>query len=353
MRILVTGATGLIGCHAVSELLDAGHRLRVFVREPAKVDRVLAPFGRRAADVEVATGEITDASSVDAAIADCEALLHCAGLFSPKLADGDLLERVNLEGTRVVVESAISHCLEQIVFVSSMLVLLPAKGKGRKVTAEDDVTWPRSMYASTKARAERLVRELQERGAPITIVYPAACQGPDDPTLSTGPQLVVNAVRDGQALVTEGGLAYTDVRDLAALLSAVFAGKTSARRLMAPSFFLTHERYHALLSELTGRELRAKRIPGWLMRGVGRLGDLSQRFGRQALLTSEAASVLTRSVPVDDREARKCLGREPITAEASFRDLLDWLGRAGHLESERLGHLAEAAADELSRGEWV
>ena len=349
MRILVTGATGLVGCHAVSALLAAGHRLRVFVREPAKVDRVLAPFGRQSADVEVATGEITDASSVDAALVDCEALLHCAGLFSPKLADGDLLERVNFEGTRVVVEAAISHRLEQIVFVSSMLALMPSKGP--RVTAEDDVTRPQSMYASTKARAERLVRELQERGAPITIVYPAACQGPDDPTLSTGPQLVVNAVRDGGTLVTEGGLAYTDVRDLAAVLSAVFAGKTTARRLMAPSFFLTHERYHALLSELTGRELRAKRVPGWLMRGMGRLGDLSQRFGRQALLTSEAASVLTRSVPVDDREARRCLGREPITAEASFRDLLDWLGRTGQLESESLGRLAEVPADELARGE--
>jgi nucleoside-diphosphate-sugar epimerase len=348
MRILVTGATGLIGCHAVSALLDAGHRLRVFVREPAKVDRVLAPFGRQSADVEIATGEITDASSVDAALEDCQALLHCAGLFSPNLADGDLLERVNFEGTRIVLESAIAHSLERIVFVSSMLVLLPPKGP--RVTAEDDVTRPQSMYASTKARAERLVREHQERGAPIVIVYPAACQGPDDPTLSTGPQLVVNAVREGGTLVTEGGLAYTDVRDLAAVLSAVFAGKTTARRLMAPAFFLTHERYHALLSELTGRELRARRVPGWLMRGMGRLGDLSQRFGRQALLTSEAASVLTRSVPVDDREARRCLGREPITAEASFRDLLDWLGRTGHLEPESLGRLAEVPADELARG---
>ena len=268
MRILVTGATGLIGCHAVSVLLDAGQRVRVFVREPAKVDRVLAPFGRRAADVEIATGEITDAASVDAALVDCEALLHCAGLFSPKLADGDLLDRVNVEGTRVVFESAIRHSLERIVFVSSMLVLLPPKGpKGPEVTVEDDVARPQSMYASTKVRAERLVRELQARGAPITIVYPAACQGPDDPTLSTGPQLVVNAVREGRVLVTEGGLAYSDVRDLAALLCAVFAGEVSARRLMAPSFFLTHERYRALLSKLCGRELRAKRVPGWSMRG--------------------------------------------------------------------------------------
>jgi dihydroflavonol-4-reductase len=333
MRILVTGATGLIGCHAVATLLDAGHQVRVFVREPAKLDRVLLPLGKSRADVEIATGEITDASSVDAALPGCDGLLHCAGLFSPELSEAVRLERVNVEGTRVVLEAARKAAVERTVFISSMLALFPPEGPLQ--TSEDDVSQPRSMYARTKARAECIAREFQAAGAPITIVYPAACQGPDDPTLSTGPQLVVNALRDGRSLVTEGGLPYTDVRDLALLLKAIFDGETSTSRLMAPSFFLTHDRYHALLSEISGRPLRAIRVPGWLMRVMGRCGDLLQYLGRSTLLTSEAAAVLTRSVPFDDREARALLGREAISAEASFRALVDWLVRAGHLEDGR------------------
>lgn len=349
MRILVTGATGLIGCHAVSALLDAGHCVRVFVRDPEKVGRVLDPLGRSAVDVELAIGEIGDAAALDAALEDCAGLLHCAGLFSPERKDAERLEWVNVEGTRVALESASRRALDRIVFVSSMLALFPPHG--RLMRAEDEVTTPRSMYATTKARAERLARALQESGAPITIVYPAACQGPHDPTLSTGPQLVVNALRDGRTLVTEGGLAYTDVRDLAALLVAIFAGKVQSSRLMAPSFFLSHADYRALLSALSGREVRAIRIPGWLMRGLGRCGDLSQRWGRSALLTSEAAAVLTRSVPLDDREARRALpGGEAISAETSFRDLLVWLEDAGHLEPGTRQPQSSKTADGLVPG---
>ena len=50
MRILVTGATGLIGCQAAAELVRSGHDVRLLVRDPAKVDRVFAPFGLRSED---------------------------------------------------------------------------------------------------------------------------------------------------------------------------------------------------------------------------------------------------------------------------------------------------------------
>ena len=172
---------------------------------------------------------------------------------------------------------------------------------------------------------------------PHTIVYPSAVQGPHDPTFSIGPQLVAGALDSGRVLVTEGGLATTDVRDLAAVVARIFDGGNSARRLMAPSFYVRHDRYHALLASLTGRSLSAQRIPGWLLRVLGRLGDLVQRLGRNVQLTYEAADVLTRSVPVDDGEARRLLGDKAITDEDSFRDLIAWMVAAGHLDPESAG----------------
>lgn len=192
------------------------------------------------------------------------------------------------------------------------------------------------MYARTKADAERVARSFQDR-MPLTILYPTAVQGPDDPTFSIGPQIVANALVKGEVLVTEGGLATSDVRDLAAVVTALFEGATEARRLMAPSFFVRHDRYHALLESVTGRSLATQRVPGWLLRMMGRFGDVAQRLGRPVQLTYEAAEVLTRSVPVDDREARRILGRPPIEDEQSFRDLIEWMVAAGHLSKTAAG----------------
>lgn len=334
MKVLVTGGSGLIGCHAIAQLLDGGHRVRAFVRDPDKLDRALSPFGRSLQDVEVSRGDLANRPAIDDALSDCQGLLHCAGLFSPARQDEALLVATNVEGTRSVLEAATDAALERAVHVSSILALFPPQGK--TMTAGDAVSHPTSMYAATKAEAERIARDFQQR-LPLSIVYPAAVHGPNDPTFSIGPQLIAGALESGETLVTDGGLACTDVRDLARLIVVIFDGRAHTKRLMAPSFYLPHLRHHELLESLTGRNLKAKRIPGWLLRGLGRLGDGAQRLGRDVQLTYEAAEVLTRSVPVDDREARALLGRDAITDEASYRDLIEWMVAAGHLAPARAG----------------
>jgi nucleoside-diphosphate-sugar epimerase len=334
MKVLVTGATGLIGAHAAAALFRAGHAVRLFVRDPSKVSRVLAPFGLGEGDVELVRGDLTDRASLDRALAGATGLLHSAGLFSADRRDEARVRRTNVEGTRLVLEATRDRALERIVYVSSILALFPPAGP--VLRADDEVRHPVEMYAATKADAERLARAAQA-DRPVSIVYPAAVQGPDDPTFSVGPGLVADALRQGRVLVTEGGLPTTDVRDLAEVLVAVVEGRTQARRLMGPSFYVRHDDYHAILERITGRSLRAQRMPGWLLRALGRLGDLSARLGRPVQLTGEAAQVLTRSVPVDDAEARRLLGHAPIDAEQSFRDLIRWMVEAGHLDAASAG----------------
>jgi nucleoside-diphosphate-sugar epimerase len=339
MKILVTGASGLIGCHAVAALQAAGHTVAALARRRETVEAALAPLGCAIRDVEIVSGNLEDRTSIRRALADRDGLLHCAGRFSPARADAELLRRINVEGTRNVLEaaaeSARGRCgLQRLVHLSSILALFPPRGPVQG--ADDSVANPRSMYAITKAEAERIARDVQAH-APLTIVYPAAVQGPNDPTFSIGPRNVATALRERKALVTEGGLAYTDVRDLAALIAAIFAGGVEENRVMAPSFFLPHEDYRRLLERLTGNRIAAQKLSGGLMRLLGRIGDVAQRLGRDVQLTYEAAEVLTRSVPLDDRRAREAIGREAITAEDSFRDLIRWMAEAGHISAADAG----------------
>lgn len=334
MKILVTGAAGLVGCHATAALLDAGHEVAALVRDSAKLDAALAPFGRSRRDVELVRADLEEADAIRRAVAGREGVLHAAGRYSRIPDEADLIQRINVGGTRTVLEAAARAGVGRIVHVSSMLALFPPQGA--IMCADDPVVTPRSTYACTKADAERIAREVQTR-APVTIVYPTAVQGPHDPTFSAGPANVANALRDRRTLVTEGGFPYTDARDLAAFLVALFAGKLAAPRAMAPSFYVTHEDYRRILERVTGHSIRAIRMPGAIMRGLGRVGDLVQRFGRDVPLTFEAAEVFTRSVPVDDRDARAVLGRAPIPAEQSFRDLVRWMAEAGHVSREDAG----------------
>lgn len=344
MRILVTGATGLIGGHLTARLLAAGHAVRALVRDPDKLARNLAPHGVDPDAVEAAKGDVLEPATLAEALTGCDAAIHCAGFYShePRLAER--MTRTNVEGTRNVLGAAVRAGLDPVVHVSSMLAMFPSPGEVMR--GDDPVTKPSAPYARSKADAERVARALQAEGAPVVTVYPASVQGPHDPTVlqgaRTGPHVLAETLRSGRVLVTEGGLAYTDVRDLAEVLVATLEPGRGPRRYPFGGPFLGHDDYHAMLCDLTGRDLRADRLPGWLLRGLGRIGDLRHRvFGTWVELDGEAAWVLTRSVPLDDEPVRRDLGIEARPIEASFEDLLRWMHGVGLLEAEHVGHLAD------------
>ncbi len=266
-------------------------------------------------------------------------MLHTAGLFSNRKEDKALMEKTNIEGTRRVIDIAHKLGLDPIIHVSSILALFPPPGQTQ--TAEDPVRSPNSVYAATKAAAESVAREFQSRGAPVICVYPGAVQGPFDPTFSDGPRLIARYLKGGSVLVTEGGLVYTDVRDLAQVFNGLLEAGKGPRRYMFGGHYLSHAALKDLLTKLTGRDLKAQTMPGWLMRLMGRVGDFFTRLsGKSSPLTYEAASVLTRSVPCNDQPAISEFNLNPHSAEQSFHDLLLWMYDAGRLKAHHVGELA-------------
>src|SRR5689334_15995187 len=78
MLVLVTGGTGFVGAHTVAALTAAGHRVRVLARAPERVAPALAPLSVPADAVEVAAGDVTDETAVDAAVRGVDGLVHAA-----------------------------------------------------------------------------------------------------------------------------------------------------------------------------------------------------------------------------------------------------------------------------------
>ncbi|GAB3279724.1 SDR family NAD(P)-dependent oxidoreductase [Parahaliea aestuarii] len=330
MKVLITGATGLVGLFAAVQCLRDRHTVRVLVRDSDKFNRCLAPFDLTVEHFEIAQGDITDAASLTPAMAGCDALIHCAGIFSDRLQDAEKLQNINVDACRDVLNKAVALGMDPVVHVSSYLALFPPAGKVQ--TADDRVARPKAMYTRTKAAAEQIARDLQDAGKPVVTIYPGSVQGPHDPTFSIGSQLLAQAIRSGRYLVTEGGRSFTDVRDLAHLLSKLLQAGRGPRRIMCGGYYLSYEEQRALLEKVSGRSIKAQSIPGPLLRFMGSSADLISRLsGRQFALTREAAEVLTRSVPCDDQPGLIDPGYPLVGAEQSFRDLVDWMAEAGKL----------------------
>ena len=110
-RLLLTGATGLIGSHTAASLAREGLAVRALVRDPAKLADVLGPLGLDPAAVEAVRGDVTDPESVAVAATGCHAAIHCAGRFSHDLGEADALREVNVRGAEVVLRAAVGSGL--------------------------------------------------------------------------------------------------------------------------------------------------------------------------------------------------------------------------------------------------
>ncbi len=111
MRILVTGGTGFVGPHIVQALRDGGHDVRALVREPGRAAS-LEGLG-----VELVVGDLSDAASLRAAVAGCEAVVHLVAILTGRPAD---FERVMTQGTRDLVDAAKAAGVRRFVLMSAL-----------------------------------------------------------------------------------------------------------------------------------------------------------------------------------------------------------------------------------------
>lgn len=159
--VLVTGPSGFVGSHVIPALLEAGHRVVALIRSDAAGARVLGRLPAAVRDrVELRRGDVTEPATLPAALRGVEAVVHLVAI--PRDWDGGRsLRRVNEEGTRHVVEAMKAAGVRRLVHLGALGVV-------------DD---PRLHYASSKARAERLVAGS---GLAWTILKPSVMWGERD-----------------------------------------------------------------------------------------------------------------------------------------------------------------------------
>jgi nucleoside-diphosphate-sugar epimerase len=341
LHVLVTGGTGFVGSHTVSCLLGADHEVRLLVRDPARVARVLEPLGVDPAAVEAVEGDVTDPAAVAKALSGCDAVIHAAAVVAVDAASAGLMQDVNVGGTRNVLGLAAEEGLDPIVSVSSIAALFPPPGP--VLRADGPVHEGGTPYARSKADAERFARTLQADGSPVTIVYPGGVWGPSAPTVGDQLLALLMLARYGVVPDSSGGIPVVDVRDVAATLVAALRPGQGPRRYMLGGTLLSMGELRRLLEEATGRRFLSVPAPGWLLRRAGQFGDLVRSVvSVEFPMTHEAMVILTKMVPSDDEPTLDALGLRLRPVEETLEDTLRWLADAGHLDARHVGRLAAA-----------
>jgi 2-alkyl-3-oxoalkanoate reductase len=173
MRVLVTGASGFLGSHVAELFAGEGHEVRTLLRNTSSRKFLGFPH-------EEAMGDVTDASSLPAAVAGVDAVVHCAGLVMAR-TEAEFAS-VNEHGTTNLYRAIEAHApdVRRIIYVSS--IAAHGSSKNGRPRPPDAPPKPVTAYGRTKLAGELLAR--RSKLGKITVTFrPPAIYGPRDPAL--------------------------------------------------------------------------------------------------------------------------------------------------------------------------
>lgn len=328
MRVLVTGGTGFVGAHTVKALAEAGHLVKMLVRDPARIEPALGPLG--VANVENVTGDVTDAESVARALDGCEAVVHAASVYSNDPRRTREIAATNLAGAKAVLGQAVERGLDPIVHVSSIVALLPAPE--RVIREDGPVGSGAPPYATSKQEQERYARDLQDQGAPVVITYPGSVWGPNDPYDGYSTLVARNFKRGLVPFVPAGRLPIVDVRDVAIAHARVMEpGKGPRRYVLGGEAVPLNRLVKGVCSEAGVRRPRIP-IPRAAAYMGGRITAPLQRVVPFRLPIDPSSTwVLWCNAHADCSRAEQELGVTFRPLEETLRDQVAWQKAAGRL----------------------
>src|SRR5438445_4302025 len=172
MKVLITGATGLLGDHLLQALQQRGEQIRALVLPAENAEKLIAQ------GVDVVRGDVTDASTLVPAVKDIDIIIHLAGMMGVNrpLAEYRL---VNVTGSENLYKAAQAAGVRRFVHTSSHTVY--GLGHARFLTENDPLQPDPDPYSLTKAEGDCLMRRLMLNSEVETVILrPGTFFGPGD-----------------------------------------------------------------------------------------------------------------------------------------------------------------------------
>ena len=328
-KVLVTGATGFLGSHLAGALARAGHHVRVLRRHSS---RLLVLQEQLAEDpYETVIGDILDPDSLATACAEIDWVFHTAAVADYLFTDEDWLLRVNIEGTRNVLDASLNAGVRRVIFTSSAASIGPGlAGEPVNETAPFQLTKNSFPYAWSKVQAENVCAEFIERGLDVVILNPAIIIGPGDLNLIAGNVMRLVKRYRSFAPVTSGGATLIDVRDVARIhLAAAESGQSGGRYLLGTKCLSAAQTF-AMVAKVMQVPKPRWIIPAPILHSLIRFVEFLQWLRLPIKINVGNMRQYSKKFYYDCRKADEAFGPPQYNICQSLMDSYEWYQRNGY-----------------------
>ncbi|MGO2468895.1 MAG: NAD-dependent epimerase/dehydratase family protein [Microbacterium gubbeenense] len=305
MRVLVTGASGVLGSSVARALVSNNPDVTTLQRRPSGVD------GAR--DV---LGSSTEPDTVARATAGQDAVIHLAAKVS-MAGDPREFERVNIDGTRNVLSAAQAAGVSRFVHISSPSVANAGSSLVGAPAAPADPAVARGEYARTKGEGERLALAADSEAFPVLVLRPHLMWGPGDTQLT---ERIIERSRQGRMPILGSGAALVDTLYVTNAVDAIVAALEAVTRVHGEPLVVTNGQPRPIaefierLALAGGAKKPTLRLPVAAALAAGSAVDAVWNLGEhddEPPLTRFLAEQMSTAHWFDQRRTREVLQWEP------------------------------------------
>lgn len=331
----VTGSTGLLGNNLVRELVTSGYRVRALVRSKAKGDQQFGGI----AEVEVVEGNMEHVEALRPHLEGVDHLFHTAAFFRDGYKGGSHwaeMKRVNVDGTKALLNIAYEAGVRRMVHTSSIAVLDGPQGELVDETMERAITKADDYYRS-KIMADAVVSDFLTTHPDFfaTMVLPGWMWGPGDIGPTSSGQVALDAVRGKLPGIVPASFSVVDARDVAkAQIAAITKGKRGERYLAAGRH-TTMRDLIPMIGKVAGVRVPTRSIPMLMLYGIAGVQEVYARItGKPILLSLATVKLMAQEgdrTRFDHAKSKRDLGLDFRPMEQTIGDTVVWYRSNGWL----------------------
>lgn len=294
MKVLITGANGMLATNIIEVLLEKGYTVRGLLRRRESYKGIISD------SLELVEGDFTCVETVAEALKGCDAVIHSAAIIAQNLLRYEDYVSVNVDATEQLLTLARVYHIKKIVYVSSANTI----GCGTAMEPGTENTPCRrplsdSLYGCSKAAAERLV--IEAGGMVVNPTFMIGRYGSPQ-----GSNQIFKMARR-ITICPPGGKSFIDVEDAARGIIAAFEwGEACERYLIAGE--------NLLFKDFFKRFPQVRHVivlPRWFLLVAGFLGSIARTFGIKTALSLTNARILCLQDAYDNSKARQELNFNP------------------------------------------
>jgi nucleoside-diphosphate-sugar epimerase len=323
----VTGASGFTGSYLCKALVEKKYNVKALVRKNSNRENL------ENLDIQFIEADLADPDSIKGKIKDTDIVFHIAALYRQEGVSKDLFTKVNLDGTRIMLEESIASGVKRFVHCSTVGV----QGEISNPPATEEAPYkPGDHYQISKMAGEKLALSYFNEGKINgVVVRPVGIYGPGDTRFL---KLFKHIYKGNFKMIGNGNVLYhlTFVEDL--VQGIILAGETptASRQIytIGGSEYLPLTDLANMIAQILDKPISKIHIPLWPVYTAAFLCEMICRpLGIEPPIYRRRLDFFTKDRAFDISKARKELGYNPkVPLKAGLTRTAQWYKEHGWLD---------------------